>query len=81
MLDEDALTALLRLGDEAFVAEVAAQFAAEGTLLLLKLARAVSEANVADFASHTHALRSSAATLRRAAPVPAVPAMARRACR
>ena len=47
VLDEDALDALLRLGDEAFVAEVAAQFAAEGTLVLLKLARAVSEADAA----------------------------------
>jgi HPt (histidine-containing phosphotransfer) domain-containing protein len=63
VLDEDALGALLRLGDEAFVAEVAAQFAAEGTLVLLKIARAVSDGDAAEFASQTHALRSSAANV------------------
>ncbi len=63
VLDEDALAALLRLGDEAFVAEIAAQFAAEGTLVLLKIARALSEGDAPEFASQTHALRSSAANV------------------
>ncbi|MBX9758241.1 MAG: hypothetical protein K2Y29_05640 [Beijerinckiaceae bacterium] len=67
VLDENALDALLRLGGDAFVTEVAAQFSAEGTLLLLKVARAVgeadAEADAAEFASHTHALRSSAANV------------------
>lgn len=63
VLDESALEALLQLGGETFVAEIAAQFSAEGTLLLLKVARAVADADAAGFASHTHALRSSAANV------------------
>lgn len=63
VIDEGALEALKRLGDDAFVSEVVSQFVSEGVSVLMNIARAVGDADAAQFASLAHALRSSAANV------------------
>lgn len=63
VIDECALEALRKLGDDEFVGEVISQFVSEGVSVLMNIARAVGTADAAQFASLAHALRSSAANV------------------
>lgn len=62
-IDASVLESLRKLGGDAFVAEVVSQFISEGVLCLLKLAQAIAEGDVNEYAAQIHALRSSAANV------------------
>lgn len=63
VIDEAVIESLRTLGGDAFVAEVVSQFISEGVLCLLKIAQAIGEGDMDEYAAQVHALRSSAANV------------------
>ena len=63
VIDESVIESLRTLGGDAFVAEVVSQFISEGVLCLLKIAQAIGEGDMDEYAAQIHALRSSAANV------------------